>query len=98
MANWLQKLDLNRWWKVAIAVGLAVVVAAAAAKDHGVAAVGFGIIAIGFGEWTHHRMEKVITPRGTLTTSPRFNRTISLMLDGLGIILIALGLYRVLVS
>lgn len=98
MADWLSKLDLGRWWKVTIAAGIAMIVPAIAAKDHGFALIGLGVIALGFGEWMNHRMEKQIRHGGTLTTFERVNRPVGLALDGIGIVLIALGLFRVITS
>jgi hypothetical protein len=43
MLDWLNNFDLGRWWIVAIAVGVAVEITAAATKDHRIALVGFGI-------------------------------------------------------
>jgi hypothetical protein len=98
MPSWLEKLDLQRWWKVAIAVGVAIVVPAVSVKDQGFALIGLGVIALGFGEWMNHRMETQIKYSGTLTTFERVNRPMGLALDGVGIILIALGLFRIVVS
>jgi hypothetical protein len=98
MLDWLNNFDLGRWWIAAIAVGVAVEIAAAATKDHGIALVGFGIAACGFGEWMNHRMETAFMNRGTLMSYHRVNRPTGVVLDGLGFILIAVGLYRVLVS
>jgi hypothetical protein len=66
--DWLKGLDLRRWWIAAIAVGLAITVAAIAAKDHGNILIGLGIGACGFGDWMKHRMETKIKTGGTLTT------------------------------
>lgn len=65
--EWLKNFDLRRWWIAAIAVGVAVVFAALAAKDRDVVLIGLGIVSCGFGEWLNHRMEMEIGPRGTLT-------------------------------
>jgi hypothetical protein len=98
MLDWLNNFDLGRWWIAAIAVGVAVLVPASSAKDHDIALVGFGLVACGFGEWMNHRMETEIKLAGTLTTFERDNRVLGFVIDGLGIILIAVGLYRVLAS
>lgn len=95
MTDWLQKLDLQGWWKVAIAVGVVILLAALAAGDRGFAVIGLGIIAAGFGEWMNHRMETEILHGGQFTTYERVNRPMGLALEGIGIFLIALGLYLV---
>ena len=97
-SGWLQKLDFNRWWKVAIAVGVVIALASLPAKDHGIFLVGIGISACGFGEWMNHRMEMEIKFGGKLTTFERKNRPMGLVLDGLGILLFAVGVYRIVTS
>jgi hypothetical protein len=98
MLDWLKDFDVERWWKAAIAAGLAIVIVGAMTKDHGIALVGLGIVACGFGEWMNHRTETKSRKGGTLTTFPRVNRAQGLALVGLGIILIAAGLYRLVAS
>jgi|NGEPerStandDraft_6_1074524.scaffolds.fasta_scaffold368890_2 hypothetical protein len=96
--DWLKNFDVQRWWKAAIVVGLAIVLGALAVKDHGIALVGLGVVGCGFGEWMNHRMETQFLNGGTLTSFHRFNRPMGLALDGVGIILVALGLYRVIAT
>ena len=48
MLDWLKDFDVERWWKAAIAAGLAIVIVGAVTKDHGIALVGLGIVACGF--------------------------------------------------
>jgi hypothetical protein len=83
MLNWLSKFNLRKWWHPAIALGLALAVAALAIKDHDLAAIGLGMVFCGFGEQM-------------LEAYSRFNRPIGFALVGLGVIFIALGLYRLL--
>jgi hypothetical protein len=83
MLNWLSKFNLRKWWHPAIALGLVLAVAALAIKDHDLAAIGLGMVFCGFGEQT-------------LEAYFRFNRPIGFALFGLGVIFIALGLYRLL--
>ncbi len=90
--GWLAKLDLARWWKVLIAVGVAFVLGALLAKDLTFQVIGLGIVACGFGEWMNHRMEIEARHGGTLTTFERKNRFVGVVLDVLGVILIAIGL------
>jgi hypothetical protein len=79
--NWLNNFNLRKWWHPAIALGLALVVAALAIKNHDLAAIGLGIAVCGFGE-------QALEPHS------RFRRPIGFAIVGLGIILIAAGLYR----
>jgi hypothetical protein len=96
MLDWLNNFDLERWWIVAIAVGVAVEITAAATKDHRIALVGFGITAWGLGEWMNHRMETAFM-KDAHVVPPR-QPALGKRLDGLGFILLAVGLYRVLAS
>ena len=96
LKSFVEKLDLARWWKVAIVVGLAILLAALAAKDRDLVVIGLGIIACGFGEWLNHRMEVETMRGGTLTTFERVNRPIGLTLDAIGVALVAFGLYHLL--
>jgi hypothetical protein len=91
--EWLKNFDVQRWWKAAIVVGLAVIVAALAIKERDIVVVGFGVVACGFGEWMNHRMETEIRHGGTLTTFERKNRPLGLALDAIGVVLIVLGFY-----
>jgi hypothetical protein len=96
--DWLKKLDLQRWWIVAIAMGFAMAIAALHYNNSNIAIVSLGIIACGFGEWMNHRKEMAIMHRGTLTTYPRVNRPQGVALVVVGIILIGVGLYRLVIS
>jgi hypothetical protein len=93
--DWIKNFDLGRWWKMAIAVGLAIVLASLATKDHGVTLVGFGVIALGFGEWMNHRMQSESMHGGWVTSYPRHNRAMGLTLDAIGIAVALFGLYRI---
>ena len=91
-------MSLRRWWIAAIAVGLAITVAAIAAKNHGGILIGLGIGACGFGDWMNHRMETKIKAGGTLTTFERKNRPLGLSLDGIALLVIVLGLLLIIVT
>jgi hypothetical protein len=56
--DWLkgfaEKLDLARWWKVAIVVGLAILLAALAGKNRDFSVIGLGIVS-----WSYAR--KLVT-------------------------------------
>jgi hypothetical protein len=92
MWDWLKELDLGRWWKVAIAIGVVIAAVAIAAKDHPSALIGFGMISSGFGEWMNHRMETEIRAGDAQTTFERNNRPLGLVFAILGLVLIAIGL------
>lgn len=92
--DWLKNFDLRRWWITAIVVGLVITLAALPVDNRGCILVGLGIISCGFGEWMNHRMKVEPSYHGRLITYPRVNRPIGLALDALGILLAAIGLYR----
>jgi hypothetical protein len=96
--EWLKKIDLQRWWNLAIAIGFVLVLASLAASDHAIAIIGIAIMVFGFGERFNHRMEMEIRPGGTLTTYERHNRPQGLALLGLGVVLGAIGLYRLIAN
>ena len=48
--EWLKNFDLNRRWNVAIAAGLAITLAAIAAKNREGILIGLGIFGLGVGE------------------------------------------------
>ncbi len=98
MWDWLKALDLGRWWKVAIAVGVVIAVTAVAAKDRPSLLIGLGMIAGGFGEWMNHPMEMEPRAGGMLTTFERKNRALGLIFDILGLLLIVIGLFSLLAS
>ena len=81
MLNWFNNLNLGRWWHPAIALGLVLAVGALFIKNRELAEIGLGIAICGVGEQT-------------LEGDSRFTRPIGFALVGLGIILIAVGLYR----
>jgi hypothetical protein len=73
--------------------GLAILVTAIAAKDDCFKAIGLGVLAFGWGEWLNHRMETEFRHGGTLTTYERVNRPLGLAIAGVGIVVVAFGLY-----
>jgi len=92
MWDWLKALDLGRWWKVAIAVGVVITVVAIGVKDRADTLIGLGMISGGFGEWMNHRMESTNKAGGVLTTFERKNRALGLAFAILGLLLIGGGL------
>lgn len=96
LKGFVEKFDLGRWWKVAIVIGLAILLGALAAKDRDMIVLGIAITCCGFGEWLNHRMETEVRRGGTLTTFHRHNRPIGVTLDVIGIALAAFALYHLL--
>jgi hypothetical protein len=92
--GWLKNFDLRRWWITAGVVGLVITLAALPGDNRGGILVGLGVISCGLGEWMNHRVSVEKRYHGTLITYPRLNRPIGLVLDGLGIVLTAVGFYR----
>jgi hypothetical protein len=93
LKSFVEKFDIQRWWKAAFFAGLAILVTAIAAKDDCFKVIGLGIMVFGWGEWLNHRMETEIRHGGTLTTYERINRPLGLAIAGLGVVVVALGLY-----
>jgi uncharacterized membrane protein len=73
----------RKFWHPAIALGIVLVVASLAIRNHGLAAIGLGIAVCGTGEQT-------------LEGYSRFTRPIGFAVIGLGVLLIALGIYSLL--
>jgi hypothetical protein len=102
--DWLKGFELDLWWNKLIAVGVAIVVAALAAKERGLIFVGLGLIAIGFGELLNHRRHESITPPSAwqpqflITGHLRMPHPLGLAIDGVGVILMLVGLYRLLTA
>lgn len=100
----LKGIDLTLWWNSLVAIGLAIIVAALAAHERGLIFVGLGMISWGFGESLNHKQLIEFTPpngyvpQGMITSHPRFPRPFGLCLDGAGLLLIALGLGKLLLS
>jgi hypothetical protein len=96
LKNFIDKLDLGRWWKVAIVIGVAILFGALAAEDRDMIVFGIAVTLCGFGEWLNHRMETEFRHGGTLTTFERVNRPLGLTLDVIGIALAAFALFHLL--
>jgi len=100
MTNPLNNLVVDVWYKVFVAVGTIILVASIAAKDHGFAFVGLGIATIGVGEWKNHPERQILIPRGLATDiisdKRRRPSPFGLVLDGIGLLLIGIGFYRLL--
>jgi hypothetical protein len=73
----------RKCWHPAIALGIVLVVASLAIRNHGLAAIGLGIAVCGMGEQT-------------LEGYSRFTRPIGFAVIGLGVLLIAFGIYSLL--
>ncbi len=100
--DWLKGFDLSLWWNQLIAVGVAMLIAALAAHERGLIFIGMGLIACGFGESRNHKKllqwtePNAYRPQGLLTSYPRVVELLGVALVGLGVLLIAFGLYRLL--
>ena len=94
----LKGFDLTQWWNLLIAVGLAIIVAALAAHERGLIFVALGMISWGFGESKNHKQMIQFMPQGTLTSFPRLPTPFGFCLDGAGLFLIGLGLWKLLIG
>jgi len=98
--EFLKSFELDLWWNKLIAVGLAIIVAAVAAKERDLIFIGLGMVAWGFGESQNHKKmiewtpPSAYIPQGTITSYPRFPHPFGIALDAIGILLILFGLYR----
>lgn len=102
--EFLKSFELDLWWNKLIAVGLATMGAALAAKERDLIFVALGMIAIGFGELFNHkksiefRPPNVYEPGGILTSRPRFPTFLGIALDIIGAGFLVFGLYRLLTA
>jgi hypothetical protein len=102
--DFLKGFDLTLWWNSLIAIGLAIIVAALAAHERGLIFIGLGMISWGFGEWVNHKQliqitpPNVYVPQSMITSYPRFSAPFGLCLDGVGLVLIVVGLWKLLFS
>jgi uncharacterized membrane protein YidH (DUF202 family) len=97
--GWLEKFDLARWWLAAISFGVGVTIVATTVKEHAVVLVGFGIVACGFGEWMNHQIKSVTEKEKEIVTEiTRINPPQGMALVVVGIILMAIGVYRLTTS
>ncbi len=96
--EWLKNFDLNRRWNVAIAAGLAITLAAIAAKNREGILIGLGIFGLGVGEHMNHHKIMEWVNGGTLTSFHRVNRPMGLIVTAIGGVLFIIGLFGVIRS
>ena len=100
-----EKLSLDHWYKVLMAVGLAVFVLAGSGffKEFPAgptALCGLGVFFIGMGEWINHPLQtklmagSAMFPAGVVTSHPRNPRPIGVFFDIVGVALLGYGVFR----
>lgn len=101
MANPLEALNIEHWWKAVAAAGLALTVAAAAAKHDPLLLIGLGVLSCGIGEWINRPMQQTLVQQGIgglngIITGHRWKANpLGIILDLLGVALIAVGIFRI---
>ena len=102
MTNPLPTLQVDTAYKGVIAVSAVVLIAALAVSNTPVAIIALGFLFIGFGEWINHPKRSgyippsFANPAMTVTSTARDPSVFGLFVDGVGLLLIGLGLYRLL--
>lgn len=98
MSNPLAGIDLTRWWAVLIALGTLTLLAGVAGHDRGMFAVGLGLAAIGLGEMINNPKQVSVDQfmRFTIEGHPRRNYVGGLLVDFLGAVVLARGLWLLL--
>jgi hypothetical protein len=99
----MDKLSLDQWWKAVAAAGVAISVAAVAAKYNALLLVGIGAIFIGIGEWINrpHRSYFAKDPfggNGIVSGHVHEPRKLGVFLDVVGIALIGYGLFKIIIA
>jgi hypothetical protein len=94
----MNNLNLEHWWKACFAGGIALSVAAAAIGQNGLILVGIGFACFGVGEWFNRPVQQGIHVgngmRGVVTSYPWQPKPFGLAVDGVGIVLFFIGVYR----
>jgi hypothetical protein len=102
MTNPLPTLQVDTAYKGVIAVSAVVLIAALAVNNAAVAIIALGFLVIGFGEWINHPKRSgyvppsAYNPAMTVTSTARDPSAFGLLVDGMGGLLILLGLYHLL--
>lgn len=97
----IDSLDIKHWWKAIAAIGLALCIAAVTAKHHQLLLLGLGAIFFGIGEWINRPPQQYFIKQGAggingiMTGHPWQPKPLGLILDIIGILLIAFGTFRI---
>jgi len=96
-----KKFDLSNWWKALTAAGIALSVAAIAAKFPAGAFAGLGVLFLGIGEWHQHPSVTLPAasfglPQGVVTTHERNVTPVGVAFDILGAVLLVIGFVKLL--
>jgi hypothetical protein len=102
MTNPLPTLQIDTVYKGVIAISAVVLITALAVSSTPVAIIALGFLFIGFGEWINHPMRSgyippsFANPAMTVTSTARSPSAFGCFVDGIGTLLIGLGVYRLL--
>lgn len=102
MTNPLPTLQIDAAYKGVIAISAVVLIAALAVNNAAVAIIALGFLFIGFGEWINHpRRASYIPPSFAnpammVTSDARRPSAFGWSVDGIGLLLIGFGVYRLL--
>jgi hypothetical protein len=99
----MKDFDLEHWWRVLAAAGVAIVIASVAVKFAPTILIGLGILSVGIAEWMQHPQQQFLVgqsvfDRGLVTTHPRVPKPSGLALDALGAGLCIAGLIKLLLT
>ena len=90
----LKGFDIEHWWKLLAGSGAAIVVASIAVKFTPTIFVGLGALVVGIAEWINHPLQTRVGHGYTLTSHNRKPFAAGLVLDGIGLVLFAIGLLK----
>ena len=94
----------SEWYTLAAAVGGAIILASLVAAHNDLLIVGLGLTLLGIGEFINHPVQTVIKydalnrTEGVYSGRPRRNKPFGWLLAVAGFSLLALGLYRIVVT
>lgn len=89
--------ESDQWYKGLIVAGLTLAVGALGFHERDFATFGLGTAVFGFGEWINHPHRKLYSEFWAISSRARDPRPAGLALDGLGLALTVLGLWRIVV-
>jgi len=100
MEEWLNGLKPDAWYKVVTITGGLAVAASISASFGAGTFIGLGLLGIGCGEWTSRVTTQRPTPAGmgipagVLRVKTRVWRPLGIVLDVGGVVLLAIGVFR----